>query len=343
VVDLKSGGALSQAAPSQQSEFDAAYLLFSLMIGSLAGMLAGLAIGPQNFDAGDIKTLLGVAASGYAGADFIENTYSILFSHALKPSQPTGAKTNAVDIRALGTHFSNLNASMTSLTNALGVVQGTASSRAAPPPSTDMPGLATAFQAVAPHVNTAVWIPQLTAAFTKYLMTTNRRVAAAIGQFLVEAGSSFQELVENLDYTHASQIVKIFPKEFASEADAQPYVNNPVGLANRAYANKNGNGDEASGDGYRFCGRGLIQLTGRNEYTQFGATVGMTPEQASEYLETPAGAAMAGCWYLSANGCLPLADAWNISEITLRVNGKAMEGNSQRIAYSNAVLQSLGG
>ena len=69
----------------------------------------------------------------------------------------------------------------------------------------------------------------------------------------------------------------------------------------------------------------------------------MTAEQASQYLETPAGAATSGCWYLSANNCLPLADAWNISGITLLVNGKAMEGNAQRVADSNAMLQALGG
>jgi predicted chitinase len=71
--------------------------------------------------------------------------------------------------------------------------------------------------------------------------------------------------------------------------------------------------------------------------------VGMSAEQASQYLEMPAGAAMSGCWYLSANSCLPFADSWNISEITRRVNGSAMEANPQRIAYSNAVLQALGG
>jgi predicted chitinase len=173
-------------------------------------------------------------------------------------------------------------------------------------------------------------------------MTSNKRMAAAIGQFLVEAGVAFQEVVENLRYKTASRIVQILPREFATEADAQPYVNNPEALGNRAYANKLGNGNEASGDGYRFRGRGLIQLTGRNEYAQFGAAMGMTAEQASQYCETPEGAAMSGCWYLSSRGCLAFADSWNLSEITRRVNGSAMLENSQRIAFSNAVLQSLG-
>jgi predicted chitinase len=186
-------------------------------------------------------------------------------------------------------------------------------------------------------------VPTLSAAFTKFDMLTNKRMAAAIGQFLVEAGAAFQEIVENLRYTHASRIHNVFPKEFPTEADAEPFVNNPEALGNRAYANKLGNGNEASGDGFRFRGRGLIQLTGRDEYAEFGTTIGMTPEQAAQFCETPAGAAMSGCWYLSSRGCLPLADAWALSKITRKVNGAAMLGNDQRIAFSNAFLQALGG
>lgn len=114
-VGLKSGGAFNQTTPSQQSEFNAAYLLFSLMIGALAGMLAGLVIGPQNFNAEDVKTLLGVAASGYAGADFIENTYSIFFSGASQaPKTPSGAA-SAADVQTLSAHISNLNTSLSNL------------------------------------------------------------------------------------------------------------------------------------------------------------------------------------------------------------------------------------
>jgi predicted chitinase len=342
-VGLKGGGALSQGLPGQQNEFNAAYLSFSLMIGAVAGILAGLVIGPQNFNAEDTKTLLGVAASGYAGADFIENTYSIFFPNASRASKSPGNTVNSVDVQTVAAHVSALNTTVSSLTTALNSTAGNVLHVAVAAPPTFTSGLASALGAVAPHVDASVWIPQLSAAFAKYSMLSNKRMAAAMGQFLVEAGSSFKEIVENLNYTHASRIVAVFPREFSSEAEAQPYVGNPVGLANRVYANKLGNGDESSGGGYRFCGRGLIQLTGRNEYTRFGASVGVSPEQASQYLETPAGAAMSGCWYLSSNGCLPFADSWNISEITRRVNGSAMEGNSIRIAYSNAFLQSLNG
>jgi predicted chitinase len=342
VVGLKGGGTHQQGSPNQQSEFNAAYLAFSLMLGAIAGILAGLVIGPQNFNANDIKTLLGIAASGYAGADFIESTYSTFFTvpGSGQAAKSAGAAASTADVQTMAAHLSNLNTAVSSLAVAISRGQGTPLDRTAPPP-TAIPGLSSALGTVTPHLDASLWVSPLSAAFTKYAMATNKRVAAAVGQFLVEAGSSFQELVENLYYTTASRLVQVFPREFPTEADAQPYLRNPEALANRVYANKLGNGDEASGDGYRFCGRGLIQLTGRNEYTQFGATVGMTAEQASQYLETPAGAAMSGCWYLSANGCLPLADAWNISEITRLVNGSAMEGSAQRIAYSNAMLQAL--
>ena len=344
VVGLKTATS-SQGVPTQQSEFNAAYLLFSLMIGFLAGILAGLAMGLSNFqtiDLDNLKILFGVAAAGYAGTDFIENTFPIIFPGSSKPAAAKPDVVTDANIQALGGHVSALNANVSSLTNALGSISGGAYARAAPP-IVGVPGLAVALKAASPHVDTNVWVPPLTAAFTKFDMLSNKRMAAAIGQFLVEAGAAFQELVEDLRYSHASRLVEVFPREFPTEADAQPYVNNPEALGNRVYANRLGNGNEASGDGYRFRGRGLIQLTGRSEYTQFGTATGMTAEQASQYCETPAGAAMSGCWYLSSRGCLPFADSWDLSEITRRVNGAAMLGNTQRIAYSEAVLNSLGG
>ena len=317
-VGLKSAAALEATTPGQQSEFNAAYFLISLMIGFIAGVLAGIGISVGiEVKSPSISVLLGIAVAGYAGADFIENAF-------------------------------------TRIIPGLGVPLGGGSGRQVPtppamPPVADIvpptliPTLAAALSVAAPAVSTAKWVPILSAAFIKFEMTANRRVAAAIGQFLVEAGAAFQELVENLNYTHAERLVAVFPNEFPTVDDAQPFVGKPEALANHVYANRNGNGNEVSGDGYLFRGRGLIQLTGRTEYTEFAATVGMTPEQAAAYCETPAGAAMSGCWYLSSRGCLLLADVWALSKITLKVNGAAMKGNAQRIAYSNAILKALGG
>jgi predicted chitinase len=341
-VGLKKASALGSGTPNQQSEFNAAYLLVSLMIGFIAGVLAGLAIGLTNLvkiDLNDMKVLLGIAAAGYAGADFIENTFSIIL-----PSPKSAAPAAAADanVQALGGHINSLTAAVSSMTKNLAALPG-GTAPAAPAPADVIPGLGDALKSIAPNVNSNIWLPALSAAFTKFDMVSHKRMAAAVGQFLVEAGSAFQEVVENLRYTHASRIVDVFPNEFPTVADAQPFVDNPEALGNRAYANKLGNGDEASGDGFRFRGRGLIQLTGRDEYAGFGTTIGMTAEQAAQFCETPSGAAMSGCWYLASRGCLPLADVWALSKITRKVNGAAMLGNKERIDFSNAMLQALGG
>jgi len=167
VVGLK-GVTSSQGIPNQQMEFNAAYLFFSLMIGFLAGILAGLAIGLSSFqtiDSGNLKTFLGVPAAGYAGTDFIENTFSIIFSN---PSKTAAAKpdiVNDANVQALGAHVRTLNATVSSLTNTLGTIPGGAYARVAPP-TIGIPGLALALNTAASDTN--VWVSPLSAAFTKF-------------------------------------------------------------------------------------------------------------------------------------------------------------------------------
>ena len=213
-----------------------------------------------------------------------------------------------------------------------------------PGPNTDsVPGqLTRALAATLPGVDPDIWVPALLAAFTRFDMVRPRRMAAAIGQFSVEAGTSFHETVEYLNYSTAARIHTVFPSKCPTVASAQPYVHNPQKLANHVYAGRLGNGDEASGDGWRFRGRGLIQLTGRAEYAEFAHAIGKTPEAASTCCETPEGAAMSGCWYLSSRHCLPMADAWHNDDITRAVNGRAMLGAAQRAATANRLLKALG-
>ena len=203
--------------------------------------------------------------------------------------------------------------------------------------------LTSALSAAAPKVDVGTWVPALNTAFAKYGLNTDKRMAAAIGQFLVEAGAAFSAIAENLNYKSADRLAAIFPSAFPNAQAAQAFVGNPVALGNHVYANKLGNGDEQSGDGYRFRGHGLVQLTGRASYVQFGATIGKSAEDAAAYCATPEGAAMSGCWFLSSHGCLSLADAWDISGITRIVNGKAMLENAQRTAFANAILAQLSG
>jgi len=347
-VGLKKSLGLPQGPATQQATFNAAYFGLSLMIGFVAGVLAGIVIGLEKLlkiDVTNMKLLLGIAVAGYAGADFIENSISIVIPNANPQPAPqnadspgpsgTLATSNQVaSLQTLSAHTQTLNESVMALANVV---------TALPLVAPTIPSFASALHSTAPGVNTQVWVPALTSGFSQFGLSTNKRIAAAIGQFLVEAGADFQEMIEDLTYTHASRLVQIFPNEFPTEAAAAPYVGNPEALGNKVYANKLGNGDEASGDGYRFRGRGLIQLTGRDEYTEFGGTVNMTAEQAAAYCETPIGAATSGCWYLSSRGCIPCADSWNLAKITLLVNGRAMTDNAKRIAYSNAMLSALGG
>ena len=213
---------------------------------------------------------------------------------------------------------------------------------AAPQAQDETIPLTSALSAVAPKVDVGAWVPALNTAFAQYAFNSDKRMAAAIGQFLVEAGDAFAAISENLNYTHADRLAQVFPSYFPNAQAAQPYVGNPAALANHVYANRLGNGNEQSGDGYKFRGHGLIQLTGRAEYAQFGATIGKSADDAAAYCATQEGAAMSGCWFLSSRGCLPLADAWDISGITRIVNGKAMLQNAQRIAFANAILKQLG-
>lgn len=284
-VGLKGSGRLS-GQPDQQTAFSAAYFFLSLMIGFTAGVLAGLAIGLTNLlkiDPDNIKALLGIAVSGYAGADFIENSLSIVIPGGGAPagqaSPPATPPPSASEIVALNTHA-------LALTNAVQQLSAISQHVAAiPAPAVitgTVPPFGPALGRVAPAIDRTKWEPALTQGFQKFSFTTNQRVAAAIGQFLVEAGDSFNEVVENMNYS-ADRMMQVWPSTFKTEAEAAPYAHQPEKLGNFIYANKLGNGNEASGDGYRFRGRGLIQLTGRSEYGEFGAAIGMTAEQVSDY------------------------------------------------------------
>ncbi len=198
-----------------------------------------------------------------------------------------------------------------------------------------------ALHAAAPGAHADIWLPALQAAFDRWQFNTPQRQAAALGQFAVEAGPDFSELGEDLYYTHAERIAEVWPTKFSCPEAAASYTKSPQRLANYVYAGKLGNGDTASGDGYRFCGGGICQLTGRDEYTEFADMLGISVDAAADLVRTPEGAAMSGCWYLASNGCLPLADAWMLTAITRRVNGAAMFGLKERIAASNAALRAF--
>jgi len=184
----------------------------------------------------------------------------------------------------------------------------------------------------------AQWHNALQQLLPDYGINTPQRIAAFIAQCAHESGG-FTALKENLNYK-AVTLRKIFPKYFPDEDTAQHYANLPnkqQAIANKVYANRMGNGDEASGDGYRYCGRGLIQLTGKDNYTWFAASLDIPVEEASQYLETFEGAAQSACWFWETNKLNQWADAGDIVTLTKRINGGTIGLEDRKKHYEHAL------
>jgi putative chitinase len=189
-----------------------------------------------------------------------------------------------------------------------------------------------------PYVN--YWYNALAEILPEYEINTPQRVAAFIAQCAHESGG-FRALKENLNYKAAS-LRKVFPKYFPDDAIAARYANKQEMIANRVYANRMGNGPEESGDGFRYCGRGLIQLTGKNNYTLFAASVGIEDmEECVEYLGTFEGAIQSACWFWESNNLNQWADKGDILTLTKRINGGTI-GLEDRIKHYNHALHVFG-
>ena len=186
------------------------------------------------------------------------------------------------------------------------------------------------------------WLEALNQLLPDYEINTPQRIAAFMAQCAHESGG-FRTLKENLNYK-AVTLRKIFPKYFPTDELANEYANKPnkqEAIANKVYANRMGNGDEASGDGFRYCGRGLIQLTGKDNYSWFAASIGITVEEAAEYLQTFEGAAQSACWFWENNNLNQWADKGDILTLTKRINGGTI-GLEDRIKHYNHALHVLG-
>ena len=182
------------------------------------------------------------------------------------------------------------------------------------------------------------WHNALSQLLPDYEINTAERIAAFVAQCAHESGG-FTALKENLNYK-AATLRKIFPKYFPDDATAAHYASLPnkqEAIANKVYANRMGNGSEESGDGFRFCGRGLIQLTGRDNYSWFAASLSITVEEASEYLQTFEGAAQSACWFWETNSLNRWADAGDILTLTKKINGGTIGLEDRKKHYEHAL------
>jgi putative chitinase len=183
------------------------------------------------------------------------------------------------------------------------------------------------------------WYHALNEILPEYEIDTPPRVAAFLAQCAHESGS-FKFLKENLNYKAAS-LRKVFPKYFPTDALAAAYANKGEMIANRVYGGRMGNGPEESGDGFRYCGRGLIQLTGKDNYSWFAASLEMAVEDVPEYLQTFEGAVQSACWFWESNNLNVQADAGDIKTMTKKINGGFI-GLEDRIKHYEHALHIFG-
>ncbi len=192
----------------------------------------------------------------------------------------------------------------------------------------------------------AGWTQALNPALERYEINSRARLCSFLAQTGHES-SQFNRLVESLNYTTAQRLMRVWPRRFPTEASALPYVRNEAKLANYVYANRLGNGDGASGDGFRFRGRGIIQITGRSNYAGAGQAIHIDLVNAPDRLLTKEVAALAAAWFWQSRGLNALADdktddndLEDFSEITRRINGGTV-GIRERLLAFNAIEASL--
>lgn len=174
-----------------------------------------------------------------------------------------------------------------------------------------------------------------------YEMTQNPvRLAGFLSQVAHESGG-FNFTIENLNYS-ADGLRKIFGKYFPSDEIARQYARQPEKIANRVYANRMKNGNEASGDGFKFRGRGLIQLTGRDNYTRFAEALDMDIDSTIKYLETPNGAVASAGWFWDNNKLNDICDKNDFVLLTKRINGGTI-GLEDRKHHFEIALRHLKG
>jgi putative chitinase len=185
----------------------------------------------------------------------------------------------------------------------------------------------------------AEWVDALNETFSRFNITTNNQKAMFIGQCSHESGN-FKMLQENLNYK-AATLMKLWPKRFPTLEVANQYAGNARAIANKVYADRMGNRDEASGDGYRFRGKGLVQLTGHSNHFHAGKALGIDFVMQPDLVATPKYAALTAGWFWDTHKLNPPADALDYQKVTRIINGGTI-GLDDRIKHVQQALAVLG-
>lgn len=183
------------------------------------------------------------------------------------------------------------------------------------------------------------WAEPLSAVFSRYDISTPARQAAFIGQCAHESGN-FKTLEENLNYKPEA-LMRVWPSRFPTLEVAMKYAHNQEAIANKVYGGRMGNGVEESGDGWKYHGRGLIQLTGKENYANCGTGIGVDLLATPGLLAQPEYAALSAGWFFNKKGLNTLADSGDFETMTKRING-GLIGLDDRKAKIAKALQVLG-
>jgi len=180
------------------------------------------------------------------------------------------------------------------------------------------------------------WLEPLRETFEKYQINTPKRQACFIGQCMHESGG-FKFLKENLNYS-AKALMNTWPSRFPDADTAEKFERQPEKIANKVYSGRMGNTED--GDGAKYIGRGLIQLTGKDNYKAFGDAIGEDLVANPQLVEEPRYAALSAGWFWNKRGLNALADVMDITTMTVRINGGRI-GIDDRIAKINKALDIL--
>ena len=182
------------------------------------------------------------------------------------------------------------------------------------------------------------WLEPLNEAFQKYDISTPARQAFFIGQCAHESGN-FRILEENLRYS-ATALMRVWPSRFPNLEVANQFAGNAEKIGNKLYSGRMGNGDEESGDGWKYHGRGLIQLTGKDNYANCGSSLGVDLVGNPDLLLDPKYAALSAAWFWNKKGLNALADSKDYDTMTKRINGGliGLDDRKAKIAKAISVL-----
>lgn len=182
------------------------------------------------------------------------------------------------------------------------------------------------------------WHPHFEAAMVQRAINTPERIAMFLAQVGHESGS-LSRFTENLNYS-AQRLREVWPRRFPSIDSAHYYEHSPERLANLVYGSRMGNGPFESGDGWRYRGRGPIQITGASNYRRAGVALNLPLIEQPELLLIPRNGAHAACWYWEDAGCNAAADSGNFEGVTRRINGglEGLEDRRSRFERARKVL-----